>query len=546
MFKLEDGREELTQWDLDRRVIVSDKAVTEVHFCNRTDKCSLCTEVYEDNGARVADIPNILLQSDLPIKVYAYDGCYTKHMTTYKVNKRTQPTDYAYSETQIVTWQSIRNDVDAALAEVDTVYEDIDALKADVDELKNAPTVITPDLAQNDDSAPDYVKNRTHYIDGTEEVYILPEITVPSNTQIPLEQPFDIKANETYICVADGVEYECTAIEIGAALGVPFSVVGIGNAKELTGTDTGEPFYFVTSANEIAPGAYGMARIDNDKDTATVSLKQAKEKVHKLDNKYLDLDWLPIYKENPIAAFACTTNNDISSGGSVVDGMRVFGTGVSQTVLTNLNYNKAATLDNQTAPAAIVTIVLDGVSYNAYCVHFDYMYLIRFDTNMQLLPFIICNNLVNKELQFGAGVDGDHTVIISAKEPNKIPEDFLPGETKPATTIVYLDGHTVRLNEKCNLVIESVRNEILNGIANKNLILTKVTVYDGNQLIDTIDDLVMSNYYSNSTTAYASATFSDVYNNNAYVLNIAVDRDGAYTYINAHRISYDTWNGGSY
>lgn len=386
-----------------------------------------------------------------------------------------------------------------------------------------------------------------YYVDGTEEVVILPEITVPSNTQLPLEQPFDIKAGETYICVADGIEYECAAIEVGAALGASFSIVGIGNAKELTGTDTGEPFYFVTSANEIEAGVYGMAMIMSANDTATVSIKQAKEKVHKLDNKYLDLDWLPVYKENPIAAFDCATNNNISSGDSVVSGMKVFETGVSQTVLTNLNYNKTVTLDNQTAPAAIITIVLDGVSYDAYCIYYTSMYVIAMDANMQPLPFVICNNLVNKKLQFGAAVDGDHTVIICAKEPNKIPEEFLPdSENEPATTTIDLDGNALRLNEKYYLSDAFSRTEILIGLRNKNLILTNVRVYDGEQAVIDMDNLVMGNYYENTIISCASAIFNDVNNNNAYVLNFLVDNDGAYAYINAHRISYDTWNGGSY
>ena len=409
---------------------------------------------------------------------------------------------------------------------------------------------------------PKYIKDM-YYVDGTEEVVILSEITVPSNTQIPLEQPFDIKAGETYICIADGVEYECAAIEIGAALGVDFSVVGIGNTKELTGTDTGEPFYFVTSANEIAPGAYGIARIESANDTATVNIKQVKEKIHKLDNKYLDLDWLPIYKENPIAAFDCTTNNDISGGGSLIDGMRVFEIGVSQTVLTNLNYNKTVTQDGQDVPLAIVTIVLDGVSYDAYCMNYDYAYYIACDTNMQPLPFIICNNIVSKELQFGARVDGDHTVIISAKEPNKIPEDFLPGETKPATTIVHIDDYaqTFYLNERFKLGTSTsdiqLAVKLVDGLINKNLRINNINIKDRVNNINYFNSYLsaeFTNYYEIKVNAYITTYCGSVIvedgNGNLFNISISANRtvDGELgeCYLSAYKLNYDTWTGGSY
>ena len=32
MFKIYDGREQFYQWDLDRKLIVEDAAITEVHF----------------------------------------------------------------------------------------------------------------------------------------------------------------------------------------------------------------------------------------------------------------------------------------------------------------------------------------------------------------------------------------------------------------------------------------------------------------------------------------------------------------------------------
>lgn len=103
MFYLTDGREHLYQWDLNRQITVEDPDVTEVHFCNRTDDCSLVVEV--KNG--VANIPNILLQETWNIRVYAYCNEYTKIEEVFKVKPRTKPADYVYTETEVLQYSNI-------------------------------------------------------------------------------------------------------------------------------------------------------------------------------------------------------------------------------------------------------------------------------------------------------------------------------------------------------------------------------------------------------------------------------------------------------
>ena len=107
MFLLEDGRDSFYQWDANRRLIIKDDSITEVHFCNRTDECSLVVEVYEENGIRLANVPNILLQMDWRINVYAFDKDYTKHCATFKVNARTRPDDYIYEETEVLNYNTL-------------------------------------------------------------------------------------------------------------------------------------------------------------------------------------------------------------------------------------------------------------------------------------------------------------------------------------------------------------------------------------------------------------------------------------------------------
>ena len=113
MFQILDGREHFYQWDIDRKIIVFDEDITEVHFCNRTDDCSLVCEVYSIDGVRLVNVPNILLQNDWRINVYAYDKNYTKHSECFKVVKRSKPTDYIYTETEIKRYGDLEERISA-------------------------------------------------------------------------------------------------------------------------------------------------------------------------------------------------------------------------------------------------------------------------------------------------------------------------------------------------------------------------------------------------------------------------------------------------
>ena len=118
MFTLEDGREQLYQWDLNRRIIVNDDKICEVHFCNRTSDCSLVVETYTEDGKLYANIPNILLHDARPIRAYAFcDDSYTLSEQQFSVKSRTQPSDYVYVETDVVRWDKIAYDAEQAVTE---------------------------------------------------------------------------------------------------------------------------------------------------------------------------------------------------------------------------------------------------------------------------------------------------------------------------------------------------------------------------------------------------------------------------------------------
>lgn len=129
MFTIRDGRDHFYAWDLDRQIVVADPSIVEVHFCNRTDDCSLVVEVRDEDGLRVANVPNVLLQSSFDIRVFGYDGKATLHDKKFKVNARTRPADYMYTETVVKTIDEIFE----AAEQVDTIttefYEFVDDYK---------------------------------------------------------------------------------------------------------------------------------------------------------------------------------------------------------------------------------------------------------------------------------------------------------------------------------------------------------------------------------------------------------------------------------
>ncbi len=136
MFTLEDGREQLYQWDLNRRIIVNDPKICEVHFCNRTSDCSLVVEVYTDDtydGKTYADIPNILLQDARPIRAYAYcDDKYTLTEQQFSVKARTKPSDYVYEETTVIRIDVLIDKAEEAITTASELTEYFDTHKLEV------------------------------------------------------------------------------------------------------------------------------------------------------------------------------------------------------------------------------------------------------------------------------------------------------------------------------------------------------------------------------------------------------------------------------
>lgn len=131
MFKIQDGRKSFTQWDLNRKIIVEDDSITQVHFTNsnRIGENALVCEVIDN----VVNVPNIILQGYGTIFVYGCDSNYTKYIEAFDIIRREKPDSYVYTETEVLNYNNL-------LERINSVEGSIEQVVADY-LLKNPPQV---------------------------------------------------------------------------------------------------------------------------------------------------------------------------------------------------------------------------------------------------------------------------------------------------------------------------------------------------------------------------------------------------------------------
>ena len=177
MFSIYDGRSEFYQWDLDRKLIVNDKTIKQVHFCNRTDSCSLIRYPYEVNGVYLVDVPNVILQSDFRINVYGYDANYTKHSDKFDVIRRSKPENYVYTDEEVKCFEEAtemaaeaKAAAVAAEAKADEAYANAETAKAETAKLAFSLGNLYMDEKQGDvviiNDMRGSVQELVSYIDG--------------------------------------------------------------------------------------------------------------------------------------------------------------------------------------------------------------------------------------------------------------------------------------------------------------------------------------------------------------------------------------------
>lgn len=116
IFKLQDGTK-FYQWDVKRKLIVTDDRIDQVHFTNSTLEQAIVVPVYEVEGIRMADVPSTLLKVGCNITAYAFiyqeDKEYTLLHEVIGVTPRKQPDDYI-PEDEEMRWATLQEEVLAA------------------------------------------------------------------------------------------------------------------------------------------------------------------------------------------------------------------------------------------------------------------------------------------------------------------------------------------------------------------------------------------------------------------------------------------------
>lgn len=252
--------------------------------------------------------------------------------------------------------------------------------------------------------------DRTHYEGEPVIVEALPEVplTFPEDEPMAVMAMLGLVAGETYTVNWNGSAYECTAVEI---TGDGITGTFIGNQAAIGGEDNGLPFVM----GDIPAQGVAMCVALDGSTQATVGITQVKRGIKKLDNKYLDLDWMPTktVKYTDILPETATPTPTVESNGMY-------------------NY----TLEGATAAfveGKEYSIWLDGVEYTDTARLFtsDFMWPGIGNANMALpnvdatdYPFVAFA-VTNITLGTTAPVS---TVRIAIKETsyNKMPSGFMP------------------------------------------------------------------------------------------------------------------------
>lgn len=330
MIILNDGRKQLYQWDTGRIASVSIDCDI-IHFSNLTYGEALAVQVKNSE----VEIPNQLLTSGSPVHCWAFvldeNGSYTKQEQTIDVIKRGKPSDYVYTQTEVITIQAaVENALEKAKESGDFKGEKGD--KGDIGpQGPQGETGAKGDKGDPGDAGQDYVLTYADKADIAEEVAKLvtpgtsidvtaevgqtivvkavdengkptawesadyqerthwtfpggglvldgQAITFGSNGMGAISGTLDIEAGKTYIVIWDGAEYICDC-KTGYYSGV--AVVYLGNPVFLGLDNNGLPFVI----GKVLANGYTMAACLQPNTTHSVGILSAT--VNKIPERYM-------------------------------------------------------------------------------------------------------------------------------------------------------------------------------------------------------------------------------------------------------------------
>ena len=277
--------------------------------------------------------------------------------------------------------------------------------------------VETPDNVVYHKLDGNYLPEGLPYTDGG-MVEILPEtqpIRQGENEYMIADVIRGMEVGGIYTVTYNGVEYECSAAE-GDFDGITVLTLGNGSAIGFPGV-TDDPFFAIILPEEIAEesGGGGIFISLDDATSVTLSISGNGGTVHKLDNKYLDLGWIPNYKRVQVAAEKTVTP------GSNVPKENEYGFP---------DLNASMVYEGQK-----LIIVWNGTEYKATVVDYNGMLVAGGFLGGSDFPY----SLDFKTSRTNVNGDFESAVAsVYALEPNKITSEFLPKiEAEMKNTIFY-------------------------------------------------------------------------------------------------------------
>ena len=109
ILRLSNDDRQFYQWDTERKLIVNDNTCDKVYFSNDGMEMALTCNIYEVDGVRMVNVPNIILQDAKPLKVHLSmvdnDGRLTTYYEAFHVAPRKKPNGYVYTETETFDYE---------------------------------------------------------------------------------------------------------------------------------------------------------------------------------------------------------------------------------------------------------------------------------------------------------------------------------------------------------------------------------------------------------------------------------------------------------
>jgi len=300
--------------------------------------------------------------------------------------------------------------------------------------LNDIPENVQSDWNQMDETAPDYVKNRTHYYKVIENPILEEtalEFTPDNSYYVAITPSTTLVVGNTYKVVYDDVEYKLTA-----TLDEVNNTVWLGNASIAYGDPISEePFFIEGFSNQNLAGVYPKEISDVNLDwvttyTHTISISEYHEDLKKLPEPVIP-DEIPRMKDVP----------HVEGSGKILLARAIEQKRASQQVLLGLNDTLKLESDKTYA------VIYDGVTYNTIPVSTQEGYIElgamwdenTYEYDYSEYPFNIYYDSESLKTYIISSAVGEHTVTIKEGSIHKLDAVFLPdnvliGESE---TVIY-------------------------------------------------------------------------------------------------------------